>query len=633
MTESARQETTEVIPKPAAQSGNPLEQFGRAFAYSAIQTPISGIADTVDHLAGTHILPSVQFIDAPAPEKPFSVGWHAEQLGSALGMLVPYLATHKALGATGIEAFSAEKASTQMLLARSATSGFVLDGFLRPGDANAQGANYWLGRAGNGVIGAATFSAFTGASIGLKSIAGEFEGTTAAKLLRNNIVGGALSGIPIGAASAELHSRIDTGHGATLQQLGEGAYGMAFVGGALGGIGQLGENHSNEKTFSQSIDSLKTRASSFAETVNAKVAQFNPMIPQYSMAGIPDGFRAEGFRADVRSDANAMYSKAVKPADISSDTTGGTDKTTRSKSSSAPRVESFSIEKILGKGEDSDLADAYSILSRQHPEDFGGLKSSRPDAIANGQDSVAIELTEGKYKNAVLKIMGLPEADPEGRPYLDWDKDWGYRPYDAKILSDVQEITLPSNRTVFALVQEKVDALGTGGRDADMVQDASFANLSNEPRFDALMAQLAERGERFVDPGSRQLGYTKDGRLVLIDYPSVRATDTERPADLPEDIAEFKDEDKDPVERHEDHGFSVEDSTVATREDFLHHEPKNQAEALRQEISSNIFDGLGDRDIIPTIEWLYKDELAAQGISAKQAIANTRDYLRQNKLL
>lgn len=624
MSESARQETTELIPKPAAQSGNPLEQFGRAFAYSAIQTPISGIADTVDHLVGTHILPSVQFIDAPAPEKPFSVGWHAEQLGSALGMLVPYLATHKALGATGLNVFSAEKASTQMLLARSATSGFVLDGILRPGDQNAQGANYWLGRAGNGVIGAATFSAFTGASIGLKSIAGEFEGTTAAKLLKNNIVGGALSGIPIGAVSTELHSRIDTGHGASLQQLGEGAYGMAFVGGALGGIGQLGENHSSGKTFSQSLDSLKTRATNFAETVNAKVAEFNPMMPQYAMAGIPDGFR---------SDANVMYSKALKPTESSSDTTGGTDKATRSKSSSASRSESFSIDKILGKGQDSDLADAYSILSRQHPEDFGGLKSARPDAIANGQDSAAIELTNGKYKNAVLKIMGLPEADPEGRPYLDWDKDWGHRPYDAKIISDVQEITLPNQRTVFAFVQEKVDALGTGGKDADMVQDASFANLVNEPKFDALMAQMEERGERFVDPGSRQLGYTKDGRLVLIDYPSVRATDTERPADSPESFNEFGDEDKEPVERHEDHGFSVEDSTVATREDFLHHEPRNKAEALRQEIGSNIFDGLGDRDIIPTIEFLYKDELAKQGIDARQAIANTRAYLRQNKLL
>lgn len=629
MSESARQETTE-IPKPAAQSGNPLEQFGRAFAYSALQTPISGIADAVDHIAGTHLLPSVQFIDAPAPEKPFSVGWHAEQLGGALGMLVPYLATHKALGATGINAFSAEKASTQMLLARSATSGFILDGFLRPGDANAQGANYWLGRAGNGVIGAATFSAFTGASIGLKSIAGELEGTTAAKLLRNNIVGGALAGIPIGAASTELHSRIETGHGASLQQLGEGAYQMAFVGGALGGIGQLGENHSNGKTFGQSFDALKTRAANFAETVNAKVAEFNPMMPQYSMAGIPDG---------LRSDANVMYSKAVKPADISSDTTGGTDrtggsdKTGRSKSSSAPRNESYSIDKILGKGQDSDLADAYSILSRQHPEDFGGLKSARPEAIANGQDSAAIELTEGKYKNAVLKIMGLPEADPEGRPYLDWDKDWGYRPYDAKILSDVQEITLPSNRTVFAFVQEKVEALGTGGRDADMVQDASFANLANEPRFDKLMAELQERGERFVDPGSRQLGYTKDGRLVLIDYPSVRASKTERPSDSPEEFNEFGEEDKDTVERHEDHGFTVEDASIATREDFLHHEPRNQAEALRQEIGANIFDGLGERDITPTIEFLYKDELARQGISAKQAVANTLAYLRQSKLL
>lgn len=620
-----RQEAAELIPSPAEHSSNPLEQFGRSFAYSAIQTPINGIADTVDHLAGTHILPNVQFIDAPAPEKTFSVGWHAEQLGSALGMLVPYLATHKALGATGLNAFSAEKASTEMLLARSATSGFIMDGFLKPGDPNAEGANYWMGRAGNGIVGAATFSAFTGASIGLKSIAGEIEGTTASRLLKNNIVAGALSGIPIGAASTDLHSRISTGHGASLQQLGEGAYQMSLVGGVLGGIGQLGEHNSSSRTFSQSIDALKTRATNIAETINAKVADFNPLLPQYSMAGVPDGFRP---------DMTVMYSKPVTPSDAGRDTTIETKQTDRTKTSGKSRGnESYSIEKLLGKAEDSDLADAYSILSRQHPEDFGGLKSARPDAIANGQDSAAIELTDGKYKNAVLKIMGLPEADPEGRPYLDWDKDWGYRPYDAKIISDVQEITLPNNRTVFAFVQEKVDALGTGGKDADMVQDASFANLVNEPKFDALMALMEERGERFVDPGSRQLGYTKDGRLVLIDYPSVRASDTERPSDSPQEHDEFGDDDKEPVERHEDHGFSVEDSSVISREDFLHREPRNQAEALRQEIGSNIFDGLGDRDIIPTIEFLYKDELASQGINARQAIANTRAYLRRHNLL
>ncbi len=622
MSQPVRPESNELIPKAAAHPSNPLEEFGRAFAYSALQTPVNGVVDTIDHIAGSHILPKVQVIDAPAPEKPFSVGWHAEQLGSALGLLVPYLATHKALEATGLNVFSAEKASTQMLLARSATSGFVLESLLRPGDANAQGSNYWLGRVGNGVVGAATFSAFTGASIGLKSIASGYEGSVAANLLKNNIVAGSLVGLPIGAASAELYSRLETGHGASLRQLGEGAYGMALVGGALGGLGQLGETQKPGSTLGQTFGDLKARASNFAENLNAKIADFNPLMPQFAMAGMPDGMRS-----------TTMYSKALEPSDLVRDTTSGGNKTGHSKSSDGTRSESHSIEKLLSKSTDSDLADAYAILSRQHPEDFGGLKSARPEAIANGQDSVAIELTEGKYKNSVLKIMGLPESDPEGKPYLDWNKEWGYRPYDARIKSDVQEITLPSGRTVFAFVQEKVDALGTGGKDTDLVQDATFANLSNEPKFDALMAELESRGERFVDPGSRQLGYTKDGRLVLIDYPAVRSADAPRPSDSPEDLNEFRDEGAGAPERHEDHGYSVEDSTVISREDFLHHTPRNQAEAMRQEIGSNIFDGLSDRDIIPTIDFLYKDQLAERGIDARQAIAETRAYLRQNKLL
>ncbi len=87
------------------------------------------------------------------------------------------------------------------------------------------------------------------------------------------------------------------------------------------------------------------------------------------MAGIPEGMRS--------SDMNIMYSKSVKPADISRDTTDSADKTTRTRSSGGTRSESYSIESLLAKAQDSDLADAYGILSRSNQKIL--VDSNPPD--------------------------------------------------------------------------------------------------------------------------------------------------------------------------------------------------------------------------------------------------------------
>jgi len=604
------QKTTEIAP------GNPIEEFGRAFAYGAIQNPINGIVDAVDHVAGTKLLPKVQLIEAPVPEKPFSIGWHAEQLGNAAGMLVPFLAIRKGLGASGLNVFSAENASTRMLLAQSATTGFLMDSMLRPGDPTSQGASYWLGRAGAGVVGAATFAAFTGVGVGLKGLAANYEGTLGSSLLKNNIVAGALAGLPIGLASTEIQSRIDTGHDASLQQLGEGAYAMTLVGGALGGLGQLGEQSKSSFSFEKSFQDLKAKGQSIRGSLAWSGSDFNPFMPQLALAGMPEGMRANVF------ESRAVESRAAEYGRGTSDTTSGERESRRASKGSGTN----SVDKVLSRSTETDFRDAYKILSEQHPEDFAGLRSARHEPLASGQDAVAIELMDGKYRNAVLRIMGLPETDPEGRPYMDWDKEWGYRPYDAKLLSDVAEVRLPGGKQMFAFVQEKVDALG-GGKDVDLVQDATFANLSNEPQFDALMAQLEARGERFVDPGSRQLGYDKNGKLVVIDYPSIRRSSEPRPSDSPEDLAAHVEDGNQP-ELPEDHGFTVDDN-VASREDFLYKKPGNPSEAMRQEIGSMILDGSTDREIIPTIEWLYKDLLAEKGIDARRAVSDTHVYLKK----
>src|ERR1700722_6471144 len=78
-----------------ARHGNAAEDFVRSIAYSAVQEPISGLTQIADGLLNTNLLPKVQFI-AKAEAAPFgSLDWHAQQVGSAVGMLLPFMLVGK----------------------------------------------------------------------------------------------------------------------------------------------------------------------------------------------------------------------------------------------------------------------------------------------------------------------------------------------------------------------------------------------------------------------------------------------------------------------------------------------------------------------------------------------------------
>lgn len=80
-------------PNKPDNSNNPIYQLGHSFAYSLAQAPVNGAAQLLDMTAGTKLLPKVQFMEAPQPTIPYSAGWFAQQLGSALGMLPTFIAT------------------------------------------------------------------------------------------------------------------------------------------------------------------------------------------------------------------------------------------------------------------------------------------------------------------------------------------------------------------------------------------------------------------------------------------------------------------------------------------------------------------------------------------------------------
>ena len=120
-----------------------VEDFGQSALHTAIESPINGAVQFIDHAANVH-LPELDIIGAPTHD---SVGAKAGALvGAAADLVGLSIATGgvaDALGAGGIAA--------------AAATGAIYGGLLTPSDAKSK--NFLLDRAENGAIGAATFAA------------------------------------------------------------------------------------------------------------------------------------------------------------------------------------------------------------------------------------------------------------------------------------------------------------------------------------------------------------------------------------------------------------------------------------------------------------------------------------------
>jgi hypothetical protein len=222
--------------------------------YSAVQEPISGVTQMVDEFAGqyigTKLLPKVQFMDAPVQAKFGSVDWHAQQVGSAVGMLVPFLLVGKGVkGVLGTSAMTAEEASLMsrkavfgMSMKEAGLTGFTYDAAFRPSDSKNEGVGQFLmDRGKQGLIGAGTFMTLTGTSLGLSRFAGSaaVEKSALVPLLKNPIASGIISGVPAGLFTAEANSLNKTGHLASGTEVGQSVYGMSLMGAGFGAVHAL----------------------------------------------------------------------------------------------------------------------------------------------------------------------------------------------------------------------------------------------------------------------------------------------------------------------------------------------------------------------------------------------------------
>lgn len=159
----------------------------------------------------------------------------------------------------------------------------------------------------------------------------------------------------------------------------------------------------------------------------------------------------------------------------------------------APKVKAPTASDILAK----QRPDFLDIL--QEAPRFAKMKAVR--WLGEGNESAVIEVAPNKLapEGAALKVT-LPEGG--------WQYEWGRRPFDAKMIGEMQE----------------VDANGVSGN--VYLQELVETRDSYEPEdVNRFMRKIEEAGLEFSDPGAdptKQLGFSKlTGELVLIDYAAV----------------------------------------------------------------------------------------------------------------
>jgi hypothetical protein len=239
-----------------------LEDAARAAVFSAIQEPINGVTQMIDAVVGTAFLPKVQFIEAPEPARFGTLNWHAQQLGSAAGTLLPFMLVNKGIrGLSGVATVNetsllGRQTILGMGMKDAALTGFIYDGVFRPSDEKSSGTQFLIDRGTQGLVGAGTFMTITATGLGLNSLASmpALEKSAFRSVLTNSIGHGILSGIPAGLYTAEAQSLTKTGNFATISEMGQSVYGMSLIGGSLAAV------HSFKTANARSVQELAETA-------------------------------------------------------------------------------------------------------------------------------------------------------------------------------------------------------------------------------------------------------------------------------------------------------------------------------------------------------------------------------------
>jgi hypothetical protein len=606
----------------------PLE-FLRSAAYSGLQTPVNGVVQIVDHYAHTDILPSVQFVNAPAEASFGSFDWHVQQLGNAAGIAVPFFFLNKGVGAVlGRAGTAATVGLTNELtlgsvlrpVGQAALTGAIFDGVFRP--VSPEQGNFERARFNNAVTGGATFGTLTLGTVGLGAMG-----------MRSQIAAGILSGLPAGAVSAEVGSLMAGRGHASWNDIGESAYGFAFVGGSLGAVHSIesrirGNSAERSDQPSQTfrlvngqaeLDAFRTGQQPAAWLTVRQVAEAGlirrvlgmegrlgpeqTMSVQHSEQGaIPDPYRARMADLSVYCDpqlnnfgGNHIFADGTGPVWMENTRSGDVRFTLgeRAPSPEATRLatppanpKEATFDRLLSRAAaDGAPASAYEQL-------YGFLRVN-PDMDARAgalyieqyQNPSVRRALEGFYKPEPSTIYDLTLSDPRARLEFDKIQEWLDRPLvrsnvraPEMLRNWLQKVaTDPVNPRDLRPSLEHLARTSTNEQVVSLIDRALGTNFGNLMQF--------YNGERALPVSTQDLRTAQDQARYVEDVASGRIRPPGTPAPEPRPGADNGLGDPQSIL-----GQVPDDSTGSPDQTELH----RQALQARAATISNAVDGLTD---------------------------------------
>jgi hypothetical protein len=235
-----------------------IDDFARCAAYTAIQAPIESLSQFASQLTGEQV--SLKPIITPIEQAEFGgMRWHVQQLGTAIGMTVPFLTIYKGMGV----AFGRGTLAADMTLARraltGAVTGFAYDTIFRPVNADEMDT-FALSKVKNGAIGAVTFASVIGAESAITSA--RITGRNSSRVyfdlqppLVRKLATHGLAGATIGALSEQTKSLVSGQGFADAKDTAKTAYQYGFLSVAVPMFNHMDAASSSKRTAN--FESLK----------------------------------------------------------------------------------------------------------------------------------------------------------------------------------------------------------------------------------------------------------------------------------------------------------------------------------------------------------------------------------------
>ncbi len=237
-----------------------IEEAVRSAFNSGIQSPYNGVAqlwnETGGKLTGAEA-PAMAWVAPPTEAEFGTARWHAQTIGGAAGMVLPFMLCKKAASGIGRGVESAavrhygEVTTAQMLntnLARttlpilsSGTAGAIFDGVMRPVKST-DSSTFWKERATNAGIGFTVFGTLHAGSVGLKQLDAALISTNKPWMVnsfQHDLARNIISGGGAGVVESNLRS-LSQGKGfASGEEMMKGAYTFSLMGGLTRATGEM----------------------------------------------------------------------------------------------------------------------------------------------------------------------------------------------------------------------------------------------------------------------------------------------------------------------------------------------------------------------------------------------------------